>query len=260
MVGGVSLTGLEPERPFMLLAVREDGDETGGDYWLPIVDPGSPVPRLSAGEQNLFSGSAHVKAQVMAGNKWQPAWALPSPANVLITPSRLTFVCRDFVKAGTSIGFGGLGAAVALTSTAIRQARAARMRRGKAAVGQVRFEWLANMILTRTVPAATPLVRNPAPVVAVYLTTRNDAGQHVRLVLHRLRPEITAEMLAWHAQDIACRRLESTVTADLDESAINALRTLTDNPAGQPRSVGTLLWTLPGASQPTGLNRQSADH
>jgi hypothetical protein len=196
----------------------------------------------------------------MAGNKWQPAWALPSPANVLITPGRLMFVCRGFVKAGTSIGFGGLGAAVAMTSTAIRHARSVRMRRGKAAVGQVRFEWLANMILARTVPAATPLVRNPAPVVAVHLTTRNDAGQHLRLTLRRLRPEITAEMLAWHAQDIARRRLESAVTADLGESAINVLRTMTGNSAGQPTSVGTLLWSLPGASQPTGLNRQPADH
>jgi len=196
----------------------------------------------------------------MAGNKWQPSWTLPSPANVLITPGRLTFVCRDFVKAGTSIGFGGLGAAVALTSTAIRHARAARIRRGKAAVGQVRFEWVANMILARTVPAATPLVRNPAPVVAVHLTTRNDAGQHVRLTLRRPMPEITAEMLAWHAQDIARQRLESACAAGLDDGALSALRTLAGNSAGQLTPAGHLLWSLPGASQPIGSSRQPAGH
>ena len=259
MVGGVDLTGLQSELPFMILAVREDGDETGGDYWLPIVDPGALAPRLSAGEQVLFSGSARVEGLVMAGDKWQPSWTLPSPANVLITPSRLAFVCRDFVKAGTSIGFGGLGVAVALTSTAIRQARAARIRRGKAAVGQVRFEWLANMILARAIPAATPLVRNPAPVVAVHLTTRNNAGQHVRLTLRRPMPEITAEMLAWHAQDIARRRLASAGTLDLDVRALSALRTLADNPAGQLTSAGNVLWSLPGANQPAGSTRQPAD-
>jgi len=244
----------------MILAVREDGDETGGDYWLPIIDPGALAPRLSAGEQVLFSGSARAQGLIMAGNQWQPSWTLPSPANLLITPSRLMFVCRDFVKAGTSIGFGGLGAAVALTSTAVKHARAARIRRGKAAVGQVRFEWLSNMILSRTVPTATPLVRNPAPVVAVHLTTRNDAGQHVRLTLRRPMPEITDEMLAWHAQDIARRRLESAGTTDLDDRALSALRVLADNPAGQLTSPGKLLWSLPGASQPTGSSRQPADH
>jgi hypothetical protein len=252
--------GQQPEHPFMILAVREDGDETGGDYWLPIVDPGTSTPRLHAGEQVLFSGSARVEGLVMAGKKWQPSWTLPSLANLLITPSRITFVCRDFVKAGTSIGFGGLGAAVALTSTAIRHARAARMRRGKAAVGQVRFEWLSNMVLSRTMPAATPLVKNPRPVVAVYLTTRSDAGQYVRLSLRRPTPEITAEMLAWHAQDIARRRLESPAITDLDSRALTALRKLADNPAGQLTSGGNLLWSLPGASQPTGSSRQPVDH
>jgi hypothetical protein len=243
----------------MILAVREDGDEEGGDYWLPIIDPAAIAPRLSAGEQVLFSGSARVQGQVLAGKKWQIAWTLPAPANVLITPSRLTFVCREFVKGGTTIGFGGLGAAVALTSTAIKHARAARMRRGKAAVGQVRFEWLANMILARTVPAATALVRNPAPVVAVHLTTRNDRGQHVRLTLRRPMPEITAEMLAWHAQDIARQRLESASAAGLEDRELSALRTLADNPAGQATSSGNLLWSLPGASQPTGPAPQPAD-
>jgi hypothetical protein len=85
----------------MIPAIREDGDETGGDYWLPIVDPGAVAPRL-------------------------------------ITRSCLTFVCRELVKAGTSIGFGALG-----------------MRRGKSAVGQVRFEW-------RSAQA-----EDPAPIAAV---------------------------------------------------------------------------------------------
>jgi hypothetical protein len=38
------------ERSFMILAIREDGDEAGCDYWLPIIDPGALTPRLSAGE------------------------------------------------------------------------------------------------------------------------------------------------------------------------------------------------------------------
>lgn len=257
---GVDLIEQNVNRSFMIMAVREDGDETGGDYWLPIIDAGSVAPRLSAGEQVLYSGYAHVEGTAMAGNKWHTVWTLPSAAWVVITENRLAFVCREFVKAGTSFGIGGLGVAVAATSTAVRQVRAARMRRGRAAVGQVRFEWLFNMILDRKQPAPTRLVKNPSPIVAVHLTTRNDAGRFVRLILRQPTPEITAEMLAWHARDIANRRLSGSVAAKLDDAALDQLRKLADDPAGQFTDKGHRLWTLPGASQPTGDATQAADH
>lgn len=257
---GVDLTEQHANRSFMIMAVREDGDEAGGDYWLPIIDAGSSVPRLSAGEQVLYSGYARVAGMAMAGNKWQTVWTLPSAAWVAITENRLAFVCREFVKGGTSFGIGGLGVAVAATSTAVRQVRAARMRRSRAAVGQVRFEWLSNMILDRTQPAPTRLVKNPSPVVAVHLTTRNDAGRYVRLILRRPTPEITAEMLAWHARDIANRRLNGSVAAKLDDAALNQLRKLADDPAGQFTDKGHRLWTLPGASQPTRAAAQTANN
>jgi hypothetical protein len=241
---------------FMIMAVREDGDETGGDYWLPIVDPGAVAPRLSAGEQILFGGSARVAATALVGNNWQPVWTMPSPAHFVITENRLAFVCREFVKGGTSIGFGGLGVAVALTSTAVKQVRAARIRRGKAAVGQVRFEWLSNMILERKQPAPALLVKNPAPTVTVHLTTRDDAGRYVRLSLRHSTPEITSEMLAWHARDIASRRLDSPVVTRLDDAALSDLRRVIEDPAGRLTDSGQLLWSLAGATQPVGAGAQ----
>jgi hypothetical protein len=108
-----------------------------------------------------------VEALAMTGGQWQQSRTSPSPVNLLIS-SGLIFG-RGFAKAGISI--------------------AARMGRGKAAVGQVRLEWLSNIILSRSVPAATPLVRNPAPVVAVHLIRRNDAGdQALGWVIFLARP------------------------------------------------------------------------
>lgn len=257
---GVHVTVQNTGHSFMIMAVREDGDEAGGDYWLPIVDAGALAPRLPAGEQILYGGSARVAATALVGKDWQPVWTLPSPAHVVITESRLAFVCREFVKGGTSVGFGGLGVAVAVTSTAVRQARAARMRRGKAAVGQVRFEWLSNMILDKKQPAPALLVKNPAPTVTVHLTTRNDAGRYVRLSLRHPTPEITSEMLAWHARDIASRRLRSPGSSNLDDAAQSDLRRLTEDPAGRLTDSGHLLWSLPGASQPVGAGAQPSGH
>ena len=257
---GADLTDQHANRSFMIMAVREDGDEAGGDYWLPIIDAGSSAPRLSADEHVLYSGYARVEGVAMAGNKWQTVWTLPSAAWVVITEKRLVFVCREFVKAGTSFGIGGLGVAVAATSTAVRQVRAARMRRGRAAVGQVRFEWLSNVILDRKQPAPALLVKNPPPIVTVHLTTRNDAGRFVRLVVRRPTPEITAEMLAWHARDIANRRVNGSAAVKLDDAALDQLRKLADDPAGRLTDKGQRLWTLPGASQPTGAATQTADH
>ena len=96
------MTEQHANRSFMIMAVREDGDETGGDYWLPIIDAGRSAPRLSAGEQVLYSGYARVEGMAMAGNKWRTAWTLPSAAWVVITENRLAFVCREFVKGGSA--------------------------------------------------------------------------------------------------------------------------------------------------------------
>ncbi len=245
------MTRQQTDRTYLLMAVREDGDDQGGDYWLPVADPGSATPRLAADERALYYGTARVEGLAMAGGKWQPAWTLPSPAHIMISENRLAFVCREFVQGNTSFGFGGLGAAIALTSTAVDKARAARTRRGRAAVGQVRFEWLSNMILDKKQPQPTRLVKNPVPVIAVHLTTRDDAGRHVRLVLRQPDPEITAEMLAWHARVIAARRLNSPAAASLDDGALSELRKYADDPAGQPTPRGNLLWSLPDARQPT---------
>jgi hypothetical protein len=62
-----------------------------------------------------------------------------------LTDARFVFCCEKYDKGGGWVGFGGLGAAVAITANAVSKARAAHRRKGKMLAGQVRYQWLAQV-------------------------------------------------------------------------------------------------------------------
>lgn len=63
-------------------------------------------------------------------------------AQVLVTDARITVACTKYDKGGGWTGWGLGGVAVAVASNAASHALAARRRRGKMLVGQVRYPWI----------------------------------------------------------------------------------------------------------------------
>lgn len=63
--------------------------------------------------------------------------------DVWVTDARVILHCAKYDKGGGWWGFGGAGVVVALAANGVSKARAARRRRGTAAVGHVRYPWLA---------------------------------------------------------------------------------------------------------------------
>jgi hypothetical protein len=92
-------------------------------------------------------------ANVSQENQYQgrttTAWTLPESCFVTLTDRRLMYVCRHFTKGSTWFGFGPIGFAVAGTAMAVSAVNARRKRAGRAAVGQIRHEWLTTATLQR---------------------------------------------------------------------------------------------------------------
>lgn len=72
------------------------------------------------------------------------ASATDVPIDVFITDARIAWACSKYDKGGRFTGSGG-GALVALAINAGSAAMAARRRRGKMLVGQVRYPWLSSV-------------------------------------------------------------------------------------------------------------------
>ena len=128
-----------------LVAIREYGEYDGGDVVHPFLSPDGRLV-LEQGEVSVLEFPATVSGYQLENHQFALSWGpLPAPSRVVVTDRRVVFVCDRFTKGTSWTGFGLVGLAVAATATAASAAKAHRARSGRAAVGQVRFDWLGRV-------------------------------------------------------------------------------------------------------------------
>lgn len=128
---------------FNVLTIRDAADD-GSDAMYPVVGDESLV-RLSEadGDVDRLVATAIEVREVVQNSQRKLLSLRDVKLEVFLTASRVAIACVKYDKGGGWVGFGGAGAAVALTANVVSKARAARRRRGKVLVGQVRHQWLA---------------------------------------------------------------------------------------------------------------------
>jgi hypothetical protein len=234
-----------------LLAVREDGDDSRGDLIWPIFDADTSTPRLEAGEPVLLQFWATVSQHGYVNGHWTKTWDLPEPCQVTVTDRRVVYVCRKFQKGSSWVGFGVVGATVAGTAMAISAVRARRRRAGRAAVGQLRHEWLVSAILRRHDPTDASgaigvlarMARIPA-ATAMFIVGDHVSQQRIDLVVAGPRP-LDEDFVRYVGCVAAHGRLART--AGLSEPERAALMEVADRRGGDERGH-SLIVTLPGAT------------
>ncbi len=131
---------------FKVLAIRS-GEDTGDDALHPLLSDVSQ-PELIA--LDAYDGSNVMRAVATAvsvievsGNGFKTLVRLRDvKIDIYITDGRLALACEKYDKGGGWVGFGGAGAAIAITANAVSKVRAARRSRGKVLVGHIRYPWL----------------------------------------------------------------------------------------------------------------------
>lgn len=93
--------------------------------------------KLDANETVVWNGKV---SDVTFGGKGLKRWELRG-VDVTITNQRIVYVCHKFTKGQAWWGVGGLGVMFAILMRIITAAVAAYQRQGKAAVGQIRYQW-----------------------------------------------------------------------------------------------------------------------
>jgi hypothetical protein len=127
--------------PYSLITIQELKEQGTDDTLLPHFDEGWNL-RLAQGEQILWQGTAKsAEGMRCINSSWRSMWTLDQKFSVTVTNQRVVYVCRKYKKGGA--WFGG---ALALAMQAAEAAIAAFQRRGKAAIGQVRYEWPVNIL------------------------------------------------------------------------------------------------------------------
>jgi hypothetical protein len=133
---------------FNVLAVRDAADRDGRIWPVLAAQPGG----MPVAEEDL-DGDRIVRLpvsgvgvlEVTGGGQRRVFRSGDISGSLYITGGRAVFASASFDKGSTWVGFGGVGAAVALTATAVSKARAAARRRGKILTGQVRYPWLSSV-------------------------------------------------------------------------------------------------------------------
>ena len=212
-----------------LLTIREYGDRTGDDDVFPFLDADAR-PLLEPGETTLLEFWADVSGFQREGGAWVRGWGpLPAAALVTVTDRRVVFVCDRFTKGSTWAGFGVVGLAVATTATAVSASKARKVRKGRAAAGQVRYDWLAGLA-----PAGT----DDAP--AWQLTVAHPlAPLALRVGTHRGQRRLDNDLLAYVGSVAAHFRLATVEVEPPDEAVLRRI-VETDNaaPADRGRLIG----------------------
>lgn len=225
--------------------------ESEFEWWSPYPSIGPDFDlSMEPGETVLWQGWISVSAKRALAGKWEDLWELPEAANVLVTDRRTAFVCKKYDTGSSWGGFGVAGVAFALAATGVSKARAAKRRKGKVAVGQVRHEWAENVLYQ------TMSLRRMHIGTFIYLTCKDQRG-FLRLALKMSAEESWA---AWLAQVIAYHRLHaSPSTHEVPDDERASLAQLLQSPSPEIKSSGApgtgllkpsdraVLFKLPGA-------------
>ena len=160
---------------------------------------------------------------------------MPNPFLVLVTDRRLVYTCDRFTKGSTWVPFGVAGAVLAGTAMAISAAKARKARQGRAAAGQLRYDWLS--VATWQFPAGKP------PHAQLVVTS---PGLSLCLDVSFLSvPPITHDTARYVMAVAAHHRLTHAVGLDADStSKLTGLAQQTDNTISSPTIFKS---GLPGA-------------
>jgi CHAT domain-containing protein/tetratricopeptide (TPR) repeat protein len=184
--------------------------------------------RINSGETIRWRGLANV-VEIRRGEQEEAIWALPEPADCVITDRRLIYLARK-IKLGT----GPIGT---VASTLVDKESSSTSR----FVGQVRFEW----------PASVTLIKNNAEGVNRYiqlLCQDHDMMVKIILSMSQRSPALTSEQIAAGfahglVGDIARYRVAARAR-QLDAGAMRQLTSQRDNPVPDPADPNR--WRLPG--------------
>jgi hypothetical protein len=133
---------------YTVCTIREVGDgpdelADGLIYPVPLeqADSVAVEPRDGDDVKSLICTAVEIR---IAGAKKPMLSVQKIRARVLLTDARLTFACSKFDKGGGWWGIGA-GALVAIPANVGSKALAARRRRGKMLVGQIRYPWIKSV-------------------------------------------------------------------------------------------------------------------
>lgn len=133
---------------YNVLAVCENGEETFPLY--PVLNDDILVTgeALDGGFGEPIQVS-RVVIRRRVGNGYKTVMETKDLAfQVWITASRVVFYCKKFEKGGGWVGWGLGGLAVAVVANSVSHAIAAKRRKGKALVGNLRYPWVSNVMFS----------------------------------------------------------------------------------------------------------------
>lgn len=143
---------------YNLLTIQKFSDQPKDASEYPIFSEGWQL-KLADDERFVWQVQASALSGVrMVNGSWKKIAEVKAKTQVIITNKRLVYICRKYKKGG--IWFGGL---LAVPLTLAEMGIAALMRHGKAAVGQVRYEF-PQAILAKSVKLG-PITSNEVNVI-----------------------------------------------------------------------------------------------
>ncbi|MDQ2906339.1 MAG: hypothetical protein M3Y81_22695 [Chloroflexota bacterium] len=143
---------------YSLLTIQKLSDQPKDASEYPIFSDGWQLT-LTDNERIVWQGSASALSGLqMVNGTWRKVAQVRANTQVIITDKRLVYICRKYRKGG--MWFGGL---LAVFLTLAEMSIAVLVRYGKAAVGQVRYEF-AQAILAKSVKLG-PLTSNEVTVI-----------------------------------------------------------------------------------------------
>lgn len=133
---------------YNVLAVCENGEETFPLY--PVLNDDILVTgeALDGGFGQPMQVS-RVVIRRRVGNGYKTVMETKDLSfQVWITASRVVFYCKKFEKGGGWVGWGLGGLAVAVVANSVSHAIAAKRRKGKALVGNLRYPWVSSVMFS----------------------------------------------------------------------------------------------------------------
>lgn len=143
---------------YSLLSIQKLSDQPKDASEYPTFSEGWQLT-LADNERIVWQGKASALSGLrMVNGTWQRVAQVKANTQVIITDKRLVYICHKYKKGG--MWFGGL---LAVFLTLAEVGIAALLRYGKAAVGQVRYEFV-QAILAKSVKLG-PLTSNEVTVI-----------------------------------------------------------------------------------------------
>jgi len=216
---------MEYELPQSFVAIGELG-EMHTDLRYPVVDVRAEVV-LEPGERILetYLGQPRLAEQ-----------SLSDKVPITVTDRRVVWVDTRYDRGGGWSGFGGAGLVVATVANAASKARARRRSAGKAAIGQIRYEWLLAIDLTKR----KPLIGSADSYVDLHSLTSSGSG----LVRLYMGGGGLADQLARYLAQIAATRLLTIGSGVLADTEMQRLATIMAGAASSSGQLGAARWLM----------------